>query len=185
MPACFRVLERCASRGGQLRRVDWVIERFFRGIDQFVFLPYDYLAQEAMHAEQSSRIRPTAAQDSRTGPFECRHRVSPPNPLCLRPRGEFGRLPARSGPLRTLAALRVALQPRLLAFVVLAAALGTLPGLSDLDGLHQACALAGCLSHKAALFGQVYAATKPRALTQEELLRPPPPRILPLEDDRA
>uniref|UniRef100_A0A1D2AAB5 Uncharacterized protein n=1 Tax=Auxenochlorella protothecoides TaxID=3075 RepID=A0A1D2AAB5_AUXPR len=94
-------------------------------------------------------------------------------------------LPARSGPLRTLAALRVALQPRLLAFVVLAAALGTLPGLSDLDGLHQACALAGCLSHKAALFGQVYAATKPRALTQEELLRPPPPRILPLEDDRA
>ncbi|RMZ53489.1 hypothetical protein APUTEX25_003311 [Auxenochlorella protothecoides] len=179
--------------------MDWAIERFLRVIDQFVFLPYDYLAQEAMHAEQSSRIRPTAAQDSRTGPFECRHRVSPPNPLCLRPRGEFGRvcgteglpttadarLPARSGPLRTLAALRVALQPRLLAFVVLAAALGTLPGLSDLDGLHQACALAGCLSHKAALFGQVYAATKPRALTQEELLRPPPPRILPLEDDRA
>lgn len=76
-------------------------------------------------------------------------------------------LPARSGPLRTLAALRVALQPRLLAFVVLAAALGTLPGLSDLDGLHQACALAGCLSHKVGKMGRLGGA---RGCTQEVCL---------------
>lgn len=75
-------------------------------------------------------------------------------------------LPARSGPLRTLAALRVALQPRLLAFVVLAAALGTLPGLSDLDGLHQACALAGCLSHKVGKMGRLGGACKRYASTR-------------------